>query len=314
MTKTFPLIFVVGPTAVGKSHFALQIAEEIQAAILNCDSVQLYQGLDIGTAKPTLEERSRVKHVMFDVLFPGGVLTAGDYRRHALPVLETELKSHPVLAVGGSGFYIQALEKGMFVIEKIEPKREAEILKRLKQVPLKDLYKELQEVDPETAEELNPNDTYRIQRAITVFHGHGKKLSELKKNFKPQLLPYSSRKLGFRMDRGLLRARVKKRTEAMLKNGFLDEVKKLLTLGLGEWPLLQSVGYKQVMDHLQGKLSETKLADEITLRTMQLAKRQMTWFNRDTSIKWFDAAETTQAREWLLGELDSLALSQENHN
>lgn len=306
MSRFHPLIFVVGPTGVGKSGFALEFAKAHGAVILNCDSVQMYKGLNIGTAKPTPAEQARVKHVLFDVFEPGGVLTAGDYRRLAVPVLNEELQSHPVLAVGGSGFYIQALEKGMFVLDRIPAEVEERINARIDAMSPQARYRELESVDPETADDLNPNDSYRIGRALIVYHGLGKKLSQLKKEFRPQSLPYPLIKMGLKMDRTKLRDRIAARTKAMLASGFIDEVRGLLGQGLADWPLLQSVGYRQVMAHLRGELATEKLADEITLRTVQLAKRQMTWFQRDQSIRWFDATDLRPAAEWLRSELDSV--------
>lgn len=307
-----PVIFVVGPTGVGKSHFALAAAKTVDGVILNCDSVQTYQELDIGTAKPSQTEQAQVPHFLFDAVKPGEVLTAGDYRRLALQVLQAQLPKHPVFAVGGSGFYIQALEKGMFEIEKVEPAKEAEIRNRLESKSRQELYQELENVDPQTAENLNPNDSYRIQRALIIFYGLGRKLSELKKQFQPQTLPYPVIKIGFTMDRARLRDRIEQRARQMLRAGLIDEVKGLMAKGHQDWPLLQSVGYKQVLAYLKGELAEEDLLPEIVLKTVQLSKRQMTWFQRDKDIRWFDLGDEPRAQHvrsealtWLLSKLDS---------
>lgn len=303
---THPLIFVVGPTGVGKSNWALATAKRLGGAILNCDSVQAYRGLDIGTAKPTRQEQSEVPHYLFDVMEPGEILTAGDYRRMALKVLEERLPQQPVFAVGGSGFYIQALEKGMFEIDKIDPDVETKIRDRLSAQSLQDSFEELKRLDPETAEDLSPNDSYRIQRALIVVHGLGKKLSLLKKEFRPKKLPYPVIKVGINADRTVLRDRIELRAQQMLKEGLIGEVEGLLAQNLKDWPILQSVGYKQVLMYKNGELSKEQLLPEITLRTVQLSKRQMTWFQRDKEIQWFDLKQMESATRWLLGELDSL--------
>jgi len=297
--KSNPVIFVVGPTGVGKSGFALEAAKAVNGVILNCDSVQTYKDLDIGTAKPSKEEQSQVPHFLFDAVQPGEVLTAGDFRRLALPVLAAQIPKHPVFAVGGSGFYIQALDKGMFEIEKVESEKEAAIRKQLEERPLKDLYQELEKVDPESADDLNPNDSYRIQRALIIFHGLGRKLSELKKEFQPQKLPYPVIKIGFTMERKKLRERIELRAKQMLEAGLIEEVKALVEKGYKDWPLLQSVGYKQVLQYFDGELSESELSSEITLRTVQLSKRQMTWFQRDKEIQWFDLSQPGVRKEAL---------------
>lgn len=295
--KSNPIIFVVGPTGVGKSGFALEAAKTLNGVILNCDSVQTYRELDIGTAKPSKEERLQVPHFLFDAVGPGEVLTAGDFRRLALPILEAQLPNHPVFAVGGSGFYIQALDKGMFEIEKVDPKKEEELRKQLEARSQKDLYQELEKLDPGSAEELNPNDSYRIQRALIIYHGLGRRLSDLKKEFRPQKLPYPIIKIGFTMERQKLRERIEKRAKQMLEAGLIDEVKSLVEKGFKDWPLLQSVGYKQVLQYLNGELSESELLPEITLRTVQLSKRQMTWFQRDKEIQWFDLGQSGQPQK-----------------
>lgn len=297
-----PLIFVVGSTGVGKSGWAVRFAKKNGGVILNCDSVQTYRGLDIGAAKPTVGDRCEVKHFLFDVVAPGEILTAGDYRRLALPVLESELPKHPVFAVGGSGFYIQALEKGMFEIEKVKPEVEAQLRKRFASTPLPQLYEELCEIDPETGEELNPHDSYRIQRALIIARGLGRKLSQLKRDFKPQNLPYPVVKIGFKLEREELRRQLYERTQRMLNSGWIEEVRQLIASGWENWPILQSVGYKQVLLHLQGQLPAEKLVDEIVLRTVQLSKRQMTWFQRDKDIRWFEHADP-EADKWILSEL-----------
>lgn len=302
-----PLIFVVGPTAVGKSKWALRVAPKVHGAIINCDSVQMYQGLDIGAAKPTLEERAICPHFLFDAIPTGGSLTAGDFRRLALDVLEEQTRSRPVFGVGGSGFYIQALEKGMFEVGKIDPEIESAVRRDLRDKGVEFLYEELQATDPETAEGINPNDHYRIHRAIAVIRGTQRRLSDLKREFKPQALPFPVLKIGFRMDRQVLRERVTARTRGMLESGLMDEVRGLWEQGHRFWPPLQSVGYRECVLCLRGLLAPQELEKTIIEKTMQLAKRQQTWFQRDRQIQWFDAESGFSAAEdWLFARLDMI--------
>jgi tRNA dimethylallyltransferase len=288
-----PVIFVVGPTATGKSRVGLELAQHFSGAILNCDSLQVYQRLDIGTAKPSREEQKLVPHYLFDVLQAGDVLTAGDFRKLALAEM-TRAKENMIFAVGGSGFYIQALEKGMFEVEKADPEVDRRVRERLAQEGLEVLYEELKTVDPETAEELSPNDAYRIVRALVVYQGSGRKMSHLRASFKPQPFPYPYLKIGLNFEREELLPRVRGRVQDMLKAGFLEEVRALLKDGLGLWPALHSVGYKECVDVLEGRLAEASLEHQIVEKTMQLAKKQRTWFKRDPNIHWLSGQNPSQ--------------------
>lgn len=307
--NSYPFILVVGPTASGKSDLALKLAEEFNGAILNCDSLQFYQRLDIGTAKPTQEERARVPHFLFDFVPPGEVLTAGDYRRAALEILQTELQSRPVFGVGGSGFYIQALEKGMFDVPKPAPEKDKAVRERLEKQGLPALYAELQRRDPEYGEDINPNDSYRIVRALVLMDDSGKTVTEVRSQFRPQPFPYPLLKLGLAPSREELLPRVEKRTEDMLRRGFLTEVRDLVRDGWENWPPMQSVGYREVLQFLRHEIPEERLAPLIVEKTMQLSKKQKTWFKRDVETKWLPVNDPfTPARALVTACLDQLGL------
>lgn len=308
--SSYPFVLIVGPTASGKSSLGLRLAESFRGVILNCDSLQFYQRMDIGTAKPTLAERARVPHFLFDMVPPGEVLTAGDYRRAALEIMDREIKKHAVFGVGGSGFYIQALEKGMFDVPKPDPKIEAQVRARLTAEGLPALYAELERRDPQYAEDINPNDAYRIVRALVLMDDSGKTVTEVKAGFKPQPFPYPILKLGLAPSREELLPRVQARAEAMLQQGFLEEVRGLLEDGWGDWPPLQSVGYKECVQFLNGGLERSRLVPLIVEKTMQLAKKQKTWFKRDADIHWLSTtAAFPQARALVAAHLDRLGLT-----
>jgi len=286
-----PFILIAGPTASGKSALGLKLARHFGGGILNCDSLQTYQRLDIGTAKPTLAERAQVPHYLFDVVRPGEILTAGDYRRMALEVLSTELPRRPVFGVGGSGFYIQALEKGMFDVPKPRPESELFVRELLEEKGPAHLYRELQRLDPEYAEVLNPNDSYRITRAMIIIKDSGRKVTDLRAEFSAKPFPFPLLKLGLAPEREFLMPRVQKRTAQMLADGFLQEVRRLLEDGYASWPPLQSVGYRECLQVLSGDLPAEKLSELIVEKTMQLSKKQRTWFKRDAGIHWLDCAD-----------------------
>lgn len=279
-----PFVLVVGPTASGKSALGLELAKADGGAILNCDSLQAYQRLDIGSAKPSKLERASVPHFLFDILEPGTVLTAGDFRTRALEVLARELPERTVFGVGGSGFYIQALEKGMFDVPKPSPKAEAKI----RALKPEDLYETLKIRDPEYAAELNANDHYRITRALIIIEDSGQTVTALKRAFKPKPFPYPLLKLGISPTREELLPRVEARARQMLEDGLIEEVRALVAEGFGEWPALKSVGYHECLKYLNGEISEANLLPLIVEKTMQLSKKQRTWFKRDPEIHWLD--------------------------
>lgn len=293
-----PFVLIVGPTASGKSALGLKMAAHFGGAILNCDSLQTYKRLDIGTAKPSKEERSSVPHYLFDILAPGEVLTAGDFRKAALTKLSEVLPRRPVFGVGGSGFYIQALEKGMFDVPKPKPEAESKIRELAALEGPEKMYVRLQELDPAYAEEISANDAYRITRALIVIEDSGRKISDLKKEFKPVPFPFPLLKLGLAPTREYLLPRVEARTAQMLKDGLVDEVQSLLNEGYGEWPALRSVGYNECLKFINGELAGKDLESQIVEKTMQLSKKQRTWFKRDQEIHWLNVESPfEQARE-----------------
>lgn len=303
-----PLVFVVGPTGSGKSSLALKLAEEFGGAILNCDSLQTYERLDIGTAKPDNTERSRAPHFLFDVVKTGDVLTAGDFRRLAMPVLQRELPSRIVFGVGGSGFYIQALEKGMFDVQKPRLEVEAEIRAEAERLGPAEMYAQLMKLDPEYADSISPNDSYRILRGLIIIRESGKTVTLLRQEFQAEKFPFPLLKLGLLPSRDELLPRVEARARTMLELGLLDEVRVLLAEGYGEWPPLQSVGYRECVAYLKGEIPENRLLPLIVEKTMQLAKKQKTWFKRDKDVHWLPFAEPEpEARRILSAFLDSLA-------
>ncbi len=289
MSVAGEIIFVVGPTAAGKSAWALAEAGRHNGLILNADSVQVYRGMDIGTAKPTAAERAQIRHELFDLVNPDQVFTAGEYRRAALAVIEREAGRHPLYVVGGSGFYIQALEKGMYDVGPVDP----EVRDRVEQIESAgQLWPELQKVDPASAARLNPNDKYRLRRALEITLSEGRPWSTIAEEFKdrPGLLTerYQVRKVGFAPDRENLRERIAARTRTMLENGFVDEVKALIKAGYGDSRALASVGYHECVEYLAGRLEHNSLGDAIVTSTMQLAKKQTSWFKRDRDIRWIN--------------------------
>ncbi len=295
MASSFPFLFIMGPTGVGKSELAHLAAQREKGEIVNCDSLQCYQGLDIGTAKPSSTERKPIPHHLFDIVELGGQLTAGDYRRKVLSLWK-EPPQAPLFFVGGSGFYFQALEKGMYEVPEIPENIRRELSY---QDDLPSLYEELKRKDPQTAQKIKTHDRYRILRALGVIRASGKTLTEIRYEFaqkrKTQLVPVM--KIGLTMERNFLRKRILQRTQQMLNQGLVEETESLMKKGYSHWPPLNSVGYKECQNFLKGQASQNELLESIVTKTMQLAKRQMTWFRKDLNVRWYKRQEVENWKE-----------------
>lgn len=287
------VVIICGGTATGKSNLAMDLAEKLNAEIINFDSQQVYKDFDIGTAKPSKEELAQIPHHLIGHVDPREHYTAGDFRRDAFQKL-SEIKTPYAILVGGTGFYLQALMKGMFDLPPSDPEIKTKLEIELAEKGLPQLYEQLHKRDPLSAKVINPNDKYRILRALEVFQITGRPLGELKATFKPQDFPYPFVKIGVRRTKTRLREIVSQRSQAMIDNGLLDEVKAIMNKYGADVRPLQSVGYKEAFDFLRKNeeipthKQKVQLAEQITASTMQLAKRQSTWFKRDSEIQWFD--------------------------
>ncbi|MBC7457612.1 MAG: tRNA (adenosine(37)-N6)-dimethylallyltransferase MiaA [Bdellovibrionaceae bacterium] len=285
-------IFVVGPTASGKSQLALAIAHKFGGSIINCDSIQSYNKLKIGSAGPSEEELKLVPHYLYSYVNPPQEVTAGQYLRDFHYLIETskDLIS-PLIIVGGTGFYVQALEKGMYNVPPIQPELKQQIEDEIKEHGNVKAFKELTDFDPET--KIHINDAYRIGRALEIKRAFNLKMSELKvqsllsddaeTKFK---LPFPFIKIGVDVDREDLKENIAQRTKKMLKAGFIEEVKTLIEEGYADWAPMNSVGYFEIKEFLAGRVAESELEELINQSTRQLTKKQKTWFKRDPEITW----------------------------
>lgn len=279
-------VFIQGPTACGKTQLTLELSQEFDCAIVNCDSLQVYEGLDIGSAKPTLQERSQRPHFLFDVLRAPQVMTAGLYFEK-FKALKTHLAEFQVVfVVGGTGFYFRALEFGLFDIQETPQDLKDEIKRQLAEPGgPQALWAELEARDPSYAKKIHFQDQYRLGRALEIIRREGTSLSEIQERFKSQprglFLPQELLKINLRGERKDLESRVRQRTQSMLQRGVVEETQALLQRGLRAWPPLKSVGYRECVDFIDGKItSEGRLVEAIVLSTLQLAKKQRTWFQK----------------------------------
>ncbi len=283
------VIFIVGPTGVGKSDFATHWAKSVNGHILNADSVQCFKSLNIGANKPSSLLQAEVPHHLFDIVEEGQSFTAGDFRRTALKQLKklTIQKVSHVFVVGGSGFYLQALLKGMPQFPKASTQERQNIMKDLKTYGLNFLYQELQSKDPLYAKKVHPQDHYRIVRGVEILRIQPKTITQIESAFQPDVFPYPKTLIGLKCERKQLKKNLQIRTNQMLQAGLIEEVEALLKKGLRDWPVLQSVGYKQVIELLEGRMKQEELIEGILRASMKLAKKQMTWFrNKYSDIHW----------------------------
>jgi tRNA dimethylallyltransferase len=297
-------IFVVGPTATGKSHLALQIAQKFGGSIINCDSIQCYAHLKIGSAAPSDEEMKQVPHYLYSYVNPPEEVTAGKFLRDFYQLIETEKNiKGPLIIVGGTGFYVQALEKGMFNVPQIDPELKRQIEDEIKKHGNERAYQELTEFDPET--KIHINDAYRIGRALEVKRAFNLKMSELKlqsllgdeEDTTKLKLPFPFIKIGVGLEKEVLHAQIAKRTKKMLEAGFIDEVKALVAAGHFDWAPMDSVGYFEVKEFLAGRLSESDLEEMINQSTRQLTKKQKNWFKRDLEMVWVNPQDAMQVQK-----------------
>ncbi|MCB0347823.1 MAG: tRNA (adenosine(37)-N6)-dimethylallyltransferase MiaA [Bdellovibrionales bacterium] len=288
------VVFILGPTASGKTNVAINLAKEFGGEIISCDSIQIYKGLDIGSSKPSIEEQQGVKHHLLSAVEIGEKYTAGDFRRDALKILQSS-QEKVMWVVGGTGFYFKALEFGMANNPKMNDHDRAQLLTEWQSKLLDSFYEELQKKDSARAAEIDRNDSYRIFRAIEILR-LGYKPSELKTQFKPDAFPFPLLKIGLQVDKMNLRQNVRARVQGMLDNGFIKEVERLRTSGFKDWEPMHSVGYKEIGQYLDKEIIEADLVEQITTKTMQLAKRQITWLKKDTTIHWHDLANITEIK------------------
>lgn len=278
-------IFVLGPTASGKSAWALEQAQKFNGSIVNVDSIQFYKKLIVGSAAPTAEEKKIVPHCLYSYVEAPEVMTAGKYLTDFYDLMKTDIK-FPLFIVGGTGFYIQALEKGMFDIEPIPSDCKNEIESELKSGGARKLYAELIEKDPNT--KIHINDHYRLVRALEIIRGTGKIPSELNQNTQKNKneFPYPYIKVGFDFEKPLYVDRVNARTKKMIADGIIEETRGFYDEGFKDWVPLQSVGYRETLEYLVENKNKEWLLQSINQSTLQLIKKQKTWFKRDKAVLW----------------------------
>ena len=296
------LIVLAGPTAVGKTELALQLASAAGGEIISADAMQVYRLMDIGTAKPTAKQRSLVKHHLLDVADPDEPFNAALFIKHAQPVIEAlHAERKPIFVVGGTGLYIRALLGGLFAGPQADDTLRASYREALSVHGPARLYEELKKKDEQAARRIHPRDAVRIMRALEVLEISGKSIVEQHQQHHFGGRRYDYLKIGLMLERQSLFARIGQRTDQMVAGGFVEEVRRLLEVGFtGTLKPMQSLGYRHVVRYLHGFQDLPTAVQAIKRDTRRYAKRQMTWFGSDREMIWFrpddrDAIEKTVA-------------------
>jgi tRNA dimethylallyltransferase len=279
------IIVILGPTASGKTHLAIQLAKKFNGEIVSADSRQIYRGLDIGTAKPTKKEMLEVPHHLIDIVTPNKTFTVSQYKNRAIKIITSILKRNKVpFLVGGTGLYIKAVIDNLD-IPKVKPdiKLRKRLESKMRIKGLKSLYDQLIKIDPEAAYIVDQQNPRRIIRALEVALKTKKPFSQQYKKKRPL---FDTLQIGLNPGKDKLKEKIEKRVDKMIKNGLVLEVKKLIAKYNKNLAVFDAIGYREIIDYLQKKLTLAQAVEKIKKNTVKYAKRQMTWFKKDTRIHW----------------------------
>ncbi len=283
-------IVIGGPTGVGKTSLSIKLAKILDAVIINCDSMQIYKHMDIGTAKITEKEKEGVEHYMFDIVEPIDRYNVGDYYRDVNSLLKKfEKDNRNVILVGGTGLYINSIVRGLSKL----PEADLNIRNSLEKLSTEELYEKLKELDEEAAKEIHPNNRVRVERAVEVCLLTGDKFSKLNKlNIKDN--NYNFIQIALERDRKILYDRIDYRVELMIENGLIEEAKDIYEKYSSEKNKIKAIGYKELFDYFDGLISVDEAIEIIKKESRHYAKRQFTWFKGDADYKWFDLGQITE--------------------
>jgi len=290
--SSYPAVAIVGPTASGKSQLAERLAGLFAGEIVSCDALQIYRGMDIGTAKPGREERMEIPHHMLDLRNPDEAFSAGDYQRLAREALrDIRARARVPFVAGGTGFYLRALIDGLFD----GPGRSEDMRARMRRiVELRGseyLHNRLRRVDPTTASRIAPADASRVIRAYELYLRTGRTMQWWQRQARNSLHGFRWLKLGIRWQRARLYERIDARVEEMFRLGFVDEVRRLLQNYPTHCHAFKAIGYRQIVDHLEDRLTLAQAIAATQQHTRNYAKRQLTWFRADRTVVWLEAVE-----------------------
>jgi len=291
-----PTVIVIGgPTASGKSKLGVELAKRINGEIVSADSMQIYKDMDIGTAKITKEEMQGINHYMIDFLSPEERYSVSDYKKSAEKYIEEIIeKGKTPIIVGGTGLYIDSLIYGIeFAQEEIDTEYREKLNKEAEEGELEELYNKALEIDPIAMEKISPNDKKRIIRILEIYHKTGMTKTEQDIKSRENEVKYDYKVFAIDMDREILYDRINKRVDLMLSEGLIDEVKELLKKYKNFKTAMQGLGYKEVVEYLNGFVSEEGMIENLKRKTRNYAKRQLTWFRKNKETVWLNGEAST---------------------
>lgn len=306
------LICIAGPTASGKTALAVALAKELDGEVISCDSMQIYKGMNIGTAKPTLEEMEGIPHHMLDVCAPDEDFSVSRYCEMADPIVQNILaREKTAIIAGGTGLYMDALIRGNRFAPYPSTGMREKLEAQADEMGMEAMLEKLRSIDPDSAQRLHAADRKRVLRALEVYYETGETITA--HNKKTQAIPDKYQPVWFALedqDRADLYARIDKRVDIMLELGLLEEIRQLLASGIPEkCTAMQAIGYKEFVDALQGRCSVEEAAALVKQSSRRYAKRQLTWFRRNPQIHWLRRAKGQQTAEIVAATRQILAES-----
>lgn len=295
------LICIVGPTAVGKTAMGIQIAQFLNTEIISADSRQFYRELEIGTAKPSIAELAQARHHLVNSLGIHDSYDVGLFEKEAIELIgQIHKKNDSVVMVGGSGLFVDAVCNGLDEFPEVKEGMREDLIEEFKNTGLQPLVEELKNSDPEYFEIVDVKNPQRVIRALEVIRSTGQKFSNFRTKAKKDR-PFEVIKIGLSMDRDKLYERIDQRMDIMIEQGLFEEAKKFLPFK--ELNALQTVGYQEIFPYLEGEYDYEEAVRLLKRNSRRYAKRQLTWFKKDESVKWFNPSESAEVLDWLNSQL-----------
>lgn len=289
LTKKEKLLVLIGPTAVGKTKMSIELAKHFNGEIISGDSMQVYRKMDIGTAKITPEEMEGIPHHLIDIKHPHESFSVAEFQQLVREkITQISNRGKLPMIVGGTGLYIQAVIYDYQFSDAPSDELFRESLEKRAQLEGNEvIYNDLVKIDPIGAQQIHPNNLRRVIRALEIYHCTGKTMSDFQEKQIPDLL-YDTALIGLTMERERLYERINERVEVMMDQGLLDEVKELYQSGLRECQSIQAIGYKELYDYFDQKISLESAIEQLKQNSRRYAKRQLTWFRNKMDVEWFD--------------------------
>ena len=291
------VIVIVGPTASGKTALSIELAKKINGEIISCDSMQIYKDMNIGSAKPTIEEMQGIKHYIIDEVEPTQRFSVAEYKKRAEKAIEEIIKKGKIpIVVGGTGLYANSLIYGIEYneIEYDEKYRNKLMEQAQTEEGLETLFEEAKKLDPKAMEKISKNDKKRIIRILEIYNSTGKTKTEQENESRKKAIKYDYKVFALNIDRSVLYERINKRVDIMIEQGLIEEVKNILKK-YNEFPTaMQAIGYKEIVEYVDGNLTKQEAIEKIKQESRRYAKRQITWFKKIANVKWLDGLDKKQ--------------------